>query len=162
MNVKLVHPELRVVWQNVGNIFPEVVRVPEECSMFPTVDWSKVNARMITKIPEPKFHPVHGVSEDPDWYTDRHVRCGLTHKMEYCPFKTRKFPFGQRLGYATDAGVIPPSANKHNVFGYVWSETQSEFVLHAEFPAEKKDKKDKVKKVGVATSKKPKRRRELR
>ena len=77
--------------------------------------------------------------------------------MEYSPFKTRKFPFGQRLGYATDAGVIPPSANKHNVFGYVWSETQSEFVLHAEFPAEK-DKKDRVKK-GDAAPKKPKKKR---
>lgn len=105
--IKMVHPELRMVWQNCGNIFPDVIHLPEECSMFPTVDWSKVNARMITKIPEPKAQPVHGVSEDPDWYTDRLVRCGLTHKWEYCPFKTRKFPFGQILGYATDAGVIP-------------------------------------------------------
>ena len=157
--VKLIHPELRMVWQNCGNIFPDVIHLPEESLMFPTVDWSKVNARMITKIPEPKAQPVHGVSEDPDWYTDRLVRCGLTHKWEYCPFKTRKFPFGQILGYATDAGVIPASSNKHNVFGYVWSETQAEFILHAEFPGERKEN---LKKANANTLKKTKVKRELR
>ena len=66
VRIKKVHPELQDVWRNVDNIFPSDY-VQKEHSIFPSVDWTKVNERMIKNIPAPFIFSIHGVSEDPEF-----------------------------------------------------------------------------------------------
>ena len=89
---KQVHPELRVVWQNAGNIFPsqDDEEDAKEVPIVPKVDWSKVNSRMIKNIPDPFTFPVHGVSDDPEFYRvdEKAVKDGYTPSKFHlsCPF----------------------------------------------------------------------------
>ena len=155
---KLVHPELRVVWQNCGNIFPQnVTKDAEESSMFPRVDWTKVNQRMIKNIPEPGSFPVHGVSEDPDFY--KMIR---EHNLEGWPpasqFHNAPYPFGHKQGYYTSAGVIPPVFDDV-IHGYIWSEEDKRFVIHAEYDKDSINYNPRSVKEGGRYSKKPKKRK---
>ena len=66
---KSVHPELISLWNNVDDLFAPKVHVPRDsASNIPVVDWHKVNSRFIANVPAPSPQPLHGCSEDPEFY----------------------------------------------------------------------------------------------
>ena len=153
---KKVHPELRVLWQSFGKILPSE-EDGKEVSIYPRVDWNKVNQRMIKNIPEPGSFPVHGVSEDPDFY--KMIR---EHNLEGWPpasqFHNTPYPFGHKQGYYTSAGVIPPVFDDV-IHGYIWSEEDKRFVIHAEYDKNSINYNPRSVKEGGTYSKKPKKRK---
>ena len=58
---------------------------------------------MIKNIPCPFTYPVHGVSNDPEFYKvdEKKASEGFIH----CKFQS-SFPFGYKWGYETNCGVI--------------------------------------------------------
>ena len=66
--MKYVHAELSSIWRNCEELFPRSVKLEVELNIVPRVDWSKFNSRMIKNIPSPFTYPVHGVSNDPEFY----------------------------------------------------------------------------------------------
>ena len=153
---KKVHPELRVLWQSFGKILPSE-EDGKGVSIYPRVDWNKVNQRMIKNIPEPGSFPVHGVSEDPDFY--KMIR---EHNLEGWPpasqFHNTPYPFGHKQGYYTSAGVIPPVFDDV-IHGYIWSEEDKRFVIHAEYDKDSINYNPRSVKEGGRYSKKPKKRK---
>ena len=151
-----VHPELRVLWQNLGNIVPSEEEA-KEISIYPQVDWSKVNQRMIKNIPEPGAFPVHGVSEDPDFY--KMIRKdNLGGWPPASKFHNAPYPFGYKYGYYTSAGVIPPIFGEV-IHGYIWSEEDKKFVIHASCAKDSINHNPRSAKEGGRNSKKPKKRK---
>ena len=154
--MKYVHTELLSIWKNCEEIIPRSTRSEVEPSIFPTVDWSKVNSRMIKNIPDPWSFPIHGVSNDPEFYKydEKKAKNGYTPSLFHFPA-----PFGCTMGHLTDCGVIPPTCDQV-LHGYAWSEDARQFVLHAQFPSEKKNPRKKV--MTANSNKKPKRGEKLR
>ena len=130
---KAIHPEFYSLWKFSNSIFTDVK--DEEVIISPmavdeikyhTIDLHSVNARFIGNIPKPDYHPVHGVSQDPDFYHRWYPRDE--------PVKTflKPFPFGGGYGYDTDVGIVPPPTDP--IHGYVWR--GGGWVLHAVKPGE--------------------------
>ena len=131
---KSVHPELRVLWQNVAKIVspptaPALSSSSPEVSY--TVDWSKVNTRFLTNLPKPQMYRVLGVSNDPDFYDERKKDCkdDSTRQQRVCNHYGRAV-HGEELGYMTDHGVIP--VHNEVIHGYVFCPRRRDWVLHAE------------------------------
>jgi len=138
---KMVHPELVTLWRNVGDLFANQVSVSTPDPSIPVVDWSKVNSRFIANIPAPSPQPLSGCSEDPEFYEHKNVRrCqpsgAVTWETKWSPHKSSKTPFGTKLGFLTDAGVIKAESNHQIVHGYIWSPSCNQYILHAKFPGE--------------------------
>ena len=142
---KMLHPDLVNMWRHAAELFaaPDVrcVHVP---SPYPRVDWSRVNKRLISHIPDPSPQPVHGVHEDPDFYESKIVR--EMRPSGHCVPEVkpslfyRDNPFGTLPGYLTDAGVVHPDSNPEVINGYVWSPSCRQYILHAEFQVDSKRK----------------------
>ena len=131
--------------------FPDVKCV-EVVSPYPKVDWTKVNKRLISSIPDPTPQAVHGVHQDPAFYESKEVlkphvpgTYPKRHTMLAPPRFKEKNPFGSLPGYLTDAGVIHPDSNTDPVYGYVWSAPLAKYILHAEFDVEDKKMKERDK-----------------
>ena len=140
-----MYPDLVNMWRHAAELFaaPDVrcVHVP---SPYPRVDWSRVNKRLISHIPDPSPQPVHGVHEDPDFYESKIVR--EMRPSGHCVPEVkpslfyRDNPFGTLPGYLTDAGVVHPDSNPEVINGYVWSPSCRQYILHAEFQVDSKRK----------------------
>ena len=146
---KELHPNLLTVWHHADELFSNPdVRCVEVPSPYPQVDWSLVNKRMIANIPDPTPQPVHGVHQDPAFYESKEVlkpHVPGTYPKRHTMSVPSKFreqnPFGTLPGYLTDAGVVHPDSNPQQVHGYVWSPSCQQYILHAEFMTEDKQKK---------------------
>ena len=108
----------------------------------PTIDWSKVNRRFLDNLPKEGLYPVHGCSEDPEFYREKMMTlsCGrerLLSEHSYSPY-----PFGSGSGYLTQFGVISKENSVGDlnvpVNGYIYSEDG--WVLHAQYPKGDKHK----------------------
>ena len=74
----IVPEEFRKLWDTHDEEEEVKIIVPDP---YPTIDWSKVNKRFVSNIPEPKAFPVQGCSQDPQFYEWSHKietvhRCG--------------------------------------------------------------------------------------
>ena len=154
MLTKMIHPELQCLWKHSSQLFTgQIIQSESSSPSVPKVDWEKVNKRFISNIPEPSAQPVYGCSPDPDFYEHGHVRrCqpsgAVTWEIKWSKHKSSKTPFGTKLGYLTNAGVISPDSNNSQVIhGYTWSPSCSQFVLHAVFQESVGPKKKKRKKM---------------
>ena len=142
----LIFVEFQTMWRNVGDLF---VQKPDESAqigtttsptqeiVFKTIDFSKVNVRNMTNVPKPTSFPIHGVSNDPDFYTkvvktDYYDYYGTQRTYE-SNFKM-KAPFGSIYGYQTNEGIVPVPTIPVN--GHVWSDHLHDWVLHAVPPDE--------------------------
>ena len=142
----LIFVEFQTMWRNVGDLF---VQKPDESTqistttsptkeiVFKTIDFSKVNVRNMTNVPKPTSFPIHGVSNDPDFYTkvvktDYYDYYGNQRTYE-SNFKM-KAPFGSIYGYQTNEGIVPVPTLPVN--GHVWSDHLHDWVLHAVPPDE--------------------------
>ena len=128
---------------NVGDLFiqkpddsddsAQISTTPE--IVYKSIDFSKVNVRNMANVPKPTSYPVHGVSNDPDFYSkivklDYIDYWGNQRTLE-SSFK-KKAPFGSLYGYQTNEGIVPvPDVPVH---GHVWSDHLHDWVLHAVFP----------------------------
>ena len=140
-----VFPEFQTMWMNVGDLF---IQKPEDSDdsaqisttpeiVYKSIDFSKVNVRNMANIPKPTSYPVHGVSNDPDFYTKvvklDYIDYWGNQRMLNSSF-IKKAPFGSIYGYQTNEGIVPvPDVPVH---GHVWSDHLHDWVLHAVFPDE--------------------------
>ena len=133
--MKKVHPELRVVWQNFGNIFPSQSDDDKESSIYPQINWSVVNKCFLSNYPSPSPQPIHGCSESPEFYQDVMHRSDYGYMTNLGSKFSKEFPFGSSLGYKTSAGAVAVSCNVFH--GHVYDPIQG-WILHAKFPEKRK------------------------
>ena len=114
---RLVHPDLYNIWYFSSQITapPDVKSQPVSVPPYPEVDWTNVNKRFLSNIPNPSFFPIHGCSENPSYYELTYVSHNNFIPAEF----ERPSPFGQAYGYMTERGVIAVPNRVHH--GYVWS-----------------------------------------
>ena len=164
---KAIHPDLMSVWTNAATLYKDPdtrrVYVPRP---YPKVDWSKVNKRLISHIPDPTPQPVLGCHQDAAFYESKEVlkpHVPGTYPKRHTMVMPSKFkeknPFGTLPGYLTDAGVIHPHSNTQMVHGYVWSPSLYKYILHAEFQCPEKENVKKVKERDKPNSKRDGRRK---
>ena len=136
----------RSVWKYYDTILTPAP-APKPRIINPTIDWSKVNRRFLDNLPKEGKHPVHGCSEDPEFYKESLMRlpCGreeMLSKHSYEPY-----PFGSDYGYMTQYGVISRKNSVGDlnvpVNGYI--NTGGHWVLHAEYPDKTRDKESRAK-----------------
>ena len=169
-----VSPHLFPMWQNADDLmFPEemvakpfvnVVEVAEVVSPYPIIDFSKVNKRALSNLPEPERFPVLGCSPDPKFYEGEYVKpySGLGSSLAPLVLKSKhdeKFPFGCELGFETNLGIVGYYSREGAIHGYIWNGYR--WILEAKRPQDRK----KVDNKGEGDSnfkKKPKRKKESR
>ena len=118
---------LRAIWQNCEDIFCQAPGPGQHEVRSPTIDLSKVNIRAIANLPRPKSFPIHGCSQDPEFYNSR----------EWIMAN----PFGWKYGYMTQLG--PVSVSSQPIHGYVFDVQAQDWVLHASYKQEKEREKAK-------------------
>ena len=124
---RLLHPELFSIWYYSSQLLSDVSKKTAPLPSYPEVDWSCVNKRFLTNVPNPVQYPVHGCSEDQDFYETMYVSCVIY-------------------------GVI--SVPSGNVFhGYTWLENQG-WVLHATMPTRSAKKTRRIEKMKRGRKKK--------
>ena len=109
------------------NGFYEVVRPIQY-----TIDLTKVNEYFLRNIPKPTYYPVHGVSDDPKFYTENVVLDTVDYygnKLRLPPKHRQQLPFGGIYGYKTDVGIVP--VPNQAIFGHVWKAGEG-WVLQAQ------------------------------
>ena len=90
---------------------------------YPQVDLNHLNSHFIKNIPKPQSYPIHGCSQEPEFYDQSNFRKRPTF---YNPF-----PFGADQGYDTNVGVV--KVPDQPIFGYIWSD--GEFKIFAAPPS---------------------------
>ena len=93
-----------------------------------TIDFTRTNKFFMRNIPDPKSFPIHGCSQDPEFY----VRQCRNQYGEYPDLKPNHYkdcprPHGYLYGYETDIGIVPFPEEAVN--GYVWK--NGSWILHA-------------------------------
>ena len=93
-----------------------------------TIDFTRVNKFFMRNIPTPTSFPIHGCSQDPEFY----VRQCRNQYGEYPDLKPNHYkdcprPHGYLYGYETDIGIVPVPEEAVN--GYVWK--NGSWILHA-------------------------------
>ena len=160
----IVPDELRMLWNTVAKEEEVKIIVPEP---YPIIDWSKVNKRFISNIPEPTLVPIHSCSSDPEFYAwkerkhpgnriekipsrfDRYQYYQSTNPKCIAAQTTSPHVFGALWGYETSEGIVSVSSLVHH--GYTW---KGQWILHAEKPSAS------VKENNFGTMKKGKRKKE--
>ena len=149
---RLLHPELFSIWYYSSQLLSDVSKKTAPLPPYPEVDWSCVNKRFLTNVPNPVQYPVHGCSEDQDFYETMYVSCDFGGMTNRGSAFTRDAPFGSLPGYRTIYGVI--SVPSGNVFhGYTWLENQG-WVLHATMPTRSAKKTRRIEKMKRGRKKK--------
>ena len=137
----LIPDEFRSLWDTHEDE-EEVVKiiVPDP---YPKIDWSQVNKRFISNIPEPTRFPIHSCSPDPAFYewSERKFN-GATEKVppqfeKYDYYRKKGWfkaaegmhVFGGIWGYQTSEGIVSVASLVHH--GYIW---QNGWILHAQKP----------------------------
>ena len=95
---------------------------------YPKVDWSCVNSRFIKNIPIPNSFPLHGCSQDSNFYK-LHLSYSRGNQSQ---FTTLNHPFGPAYGYQTSEGIVSVPEEVHH--GYIWQGHQ--WILHAKLPTQ--------------------------
>ena len=145
-------PEFQSMWRhsNVGDLF---IQKPEDSIpinttanpapeiKYRTVDFSKLNVRNIKNIPRPELYPIHGCSEDPEFYVKTYWAGGFEYEKKGVTYY-KSSPHGSVYGYRTNVGIVPVPTTP--VYGYVWSDhdganLSADWVLHAIFPEERSE-----------------------
>ena len=136
---KVIPYEFASVWKNVSSIFSE-----DEGSnhsketILPKVAWEKVNVGGLKKLPSPKKFPILSASLDPTFYlkdcscqkTKEGILCACTVCDARQAKYLRVYPHGFVYGFPTNLGVIPVPDTP--MFGHVWDDSSSSWMLHAE------------------------------
>ena len=84
-----------------------------------TIDLSKVNVRFLQNLPKPFCYPIHGCSEDPNFYDHSYIK-KYREENKKCFYD--EMPFEGKCGYRTDVGIV--SMPEEPIFGYVWKDSQ--------------------------------------
>ena len=121
---KIVPKEFRTLW-NEMSVEPVLIETP---SPYPKVDWSCVNLRFITNIPSPSSFPIHGCSQDPDFYELKFLGYSEGNRSK---FNNTPNPFGVLDGYNTSEGIVSVPTNSFH--GYVWK--NHGWILHSKLPS---------------------------
>ena len=129
---RLIQPELFTIWYYSSQLMSDVIKKPAQVSPYPEVDWTCVNKRFLTNVPNPVQYPVHGCSNDEDFYETKYARSDYGYMTNKGSAFNKDAPFGSLPGYRTIFGVV--SVPTSRVFhGYSWLENEG-WVLHATMP----------------------------
>ena len=122
---------------------PREMRVVNHEMIYPQVDWTQVNQRFLSNLPKPEQMPMQGCFPEAEKHLyDPNPKNSLGKSY----FAIKSHPFGYGYGFRTDQGVIKRGASGEIVHGYVWSDTEWNWVLHT-----KKDNNQKVPKIDWAS-----------
>ena len=124
-----LHPILYSLWLNTQEIVtPREKKIVSDNEMiYPQVDWTQVNQRFLSNLPKPEQIPVQGCFTESDkHFYDPNPK----HSRGKSYFESQPKPFGYGYGFRTDQGVIKRGASGVIVHGYVWSDTDWNWVLH--------------------------------
>jgi len=103
----------------------------------PNVNWSKLNPFQHKNLPKPSMFPVHGCSDDPEFYEKLlEFRDGSGHyrkTLKWNPLKIEELnngnPFGRNFGFETNMGIVSiPTMPLH---GYRCNSSTGEWVIDA-------------------------------
>ena len=112
------------------------MRVVNHEMIYPQVDWTHVNQRFLSNLPKPEQMPIYGCFPE----AEKHLyEPDPKSSLRKSFFEIRPNPFGYGYGFRTDQGVIKRGASGVIVHGYVWSDTDWNWVLNT-----KKDNNEKV------------------
>ena len=126
---RLIQSELFTIWYYSSQLMSDVIKKPAQVSPYPEVDWTCVNKRFLTNVPNPVQYPVHGCSNDEDFYETKYARSDYGYMTNKGSAFNKDAPFGSLPGYRTIFGVVSVPTNQ--VFhGYSWLENEG-WVLHA-------------------------------
>ena len=129
--IQMVPKMLRPIWQHCEEIFCQAaVPEPRPCQVksdvrTPSINWSKVNTRMVTNLPRPQDYPVLSCSQDPKFY-------------ESSDWFANKFPFGSKPGFLTNLGVIGVPGVNDVIHGHVY-DLYWGWILHAGYAEEREE-----------------------
>ena len=115
---------LRAIWQNCEEIFCQAPGPVQQEVKSPIIDWTKVNVRALANIPTPQACPIHSCSQDPEFYESSKWRLSN--------------PFGWKYGYKTQLGTV--LVNSEPVHGYIWDVKLEQWILHASYRTEEREK----------------------
>ena len=122
---KMLPPDLFTLWMNF-DLLTSDLKDPQDdvkCSppviRYPTIDITKCNIRSIANVPTPQKHPIHGCSDDPNFYNKIVRGEGDESHKQFIKFN-RHGPFGVAYGYRTNLGIVP--VPDEPVHGYVWQD----------------------------------------
>jgi len=133
---RLLHPELFSIWYYSSQLTSSSTFVSKKTvtAPYPEVDWNCVNKRFLSNVPNPVQYPVHGCSEDEDFYETKYVQSDYGYMTNKGSSFNKDAPFGSLPGYRTIFGVV--SVPTSQVFhGYSWVENEG-WVLHATMPSD--------------------------
>jgi len=123
----IVPKQFAAIWQLLLKPPPPLVHVPDPR---PSVNWSRLNKNFLKNLPTPHFFPIQGVSQDPSFYTSTAKDyTGKTQLKFADAVELGGAPFGELRGVRTSHGIVcMPEGPVH---GYVWSETDADWVIAA-------------------------------
>jgi len=148
-----VSPHLFPMWQNVDDLVsPEetvakpIVEIAEVASPYPIIDFSKVNKRALSNLPEPERFPVLGCSPDPSFYEGKYETLNPGNSIESrkvlkCKHD-EKYPFGVASGFETNLGIVDWYSREGAIHGYIW--TGYRWILEAKRPQDKRKVNKKI------------------
>ena len=97
-----------------------------------TVNWNKLNPFQHKNLPKPSLYPVHGCSEDQEFYEKTvPYRCGGGYNRTKLKWGSEEdtIPFGHNFGFATNMGIVAiPTMPLH---GYRCAPNTGEWVIDA-------------------------------
>ena len=116
------------MWLNAQEIVtPREKRVINHEMIYPQVDWTQVNQRFLSNLPKPEQMPIYGCFPE----AEKHLyEPDPKSSLRKSFFEIRPNPFGYGYGFRTDQGVIKRGASGVIVHGYVWSDTDWNWVLN--------------------------------
>ena len=99
------------------------------------------DASHLKNIPRPELYPIHGCSEDPEFYVKTYWAGGFEYEKKGVTYY-KSSPHGSVYGYRTNVGIVPVPTTP--VYGYVWSDhdganLSADWVLHAIYPEERSE-----------------------
>ena len=145
-----VTPHLFPIWQHVDdlvsptetkNVAKPNVEVKEVVPPYPIIDFSKVNKRALSNLPEPERFPVLGCSPDPKFYEGKWEKpySGLGSTLAPQVLRSKhdeKYPFGCELGFETNLGIVGYYSREGALHGYIWNGYR--WILEAKRPQDKR------------------------
>ena len=139
--IKRIIPKmLRTIWLNSSEFQITTPSVPSVRT--PVINWSQVNRRAMDNLPKLQAYPVHGCSQDPEFYKE-HMKTEFEQNKVVPPKHSGDFPFGYKHGYLTQYGVVSVGILPAPVHGYTYDQEEKGWVLHARYPEEIKRDREK-------------------
>ena len=113
---KIIPKMLRTIWLNCTE-FQTTTTYSVPSVRTPVINWSQVNKRAFDNLPKTKPYPVHGCSQDPEFYKE-HYKYEFGENRVVQAKHSGDYPFGCKHGYMTQYGVVSVGVLPAPVHGF--------------------------------------------